>query len=516
MRAAWAVAGAGLVIWAAGVSGADVSVILDSSDGSSRFGVYNAQTVQLARVASDGVATFSNEVQVVRAVPGAMGSRLAVSVGGGEDVQEGESADGYFMGTAVGAYADGAEMGTAVGHSAEGAGNGTAVGMMALGHGSGAAVGREASGTNFGVAVGMEALGADYGTAVGNQANGGEGGVAIGYAARGFGAVAVGRQSDATQNGTALGYQAFATNDGVAAGLNARGNNQSVGLGRAAHAATQSVAAGYSATARENGVAVGWRAAGHTNSAALGHAATGRWSAVAMGGSALALTGGVAVGSSTMATRYGVAIGNSARASVSNIAIGVGAVATNSPDYLLGPRVAIGPLVNNDIDGTTRLRGNLFLEESDGFIRYRAALGSGTWSTKAFTIPHPLDPENKVLRHFCLEGPEVWNVYAGNAQLAEGAATVELPDYYAALNEEGSEVVSLTPWGAASVWVAGVEGRELRIGGDRDVKVSWEVKVRRNDPAVREDLRRRPVEQLRGELVLGQMERENLSVDTGR
>ena len=90
-----------------------------------------------------------------------------------------------------------------------------------------------------------------------------------------------------------------------------------------------------------------------------------------------------------------------------------------------------------------------------------------------------------------------------------------LPEYYEALNEAGSEVVSLTPWGAASVWIAGVEGRELRIGGDRDVKVSWEVKVRRNDPAVQEDLRRRPVEQLRSELKPGQMELENGIVDTG-
>ena len=515
MDAKWFGWAASLMIGASIVQGADVAVILDSIDGSSRFGVYNAQTAQLVRVASDGMAMFSNEVQIVRPVDGASGPRPAISISGGEDVQVGESADGYFMGTGFGAFADGAQMGAAVGHSAEGYDSGTAAGMMAVGYGYGAAVGRESAGTNFGAAVGAEALGSDYGTAVGYQANGGEGGVAIGYAARGFGAVAVGRQSDATQNGTALGYQAVATNDGVAAGLGARGNNQSVGLGRSANAATQSVAAGYSASARENGVAVGWRAAGHTNSATLGHAATGRWSSVAVGGSALALTGGVAVGSSAQAIRYGIAIGNSAQASVSNVAIGVGAIATNSSASPLGPRVAIGALVNNDVDGTTRLRGNLFLEESDGFIRYRATLGSGLWTTKAFTIPHPLDPENKVLRHFCLEGPEVWNVYAGNAQLAGGTATVPLPDYYEALNEAGSEVVSLTPWGAASVWVAGVEGRELRIGGDRDVKVSWEVKVRRNDPAAQEDLRRRPVEQLRSELVAGQMELENRVVDTG-
>lgn len=501
--------------WALAAAGANVSVILDSNDGSSRFGVYNAQTAQLMRVTSDGVATFSNEVSVIRQVNGAGGLRPAVSIGGGEDLQVGDGADGYTMGTGVGAYAIGARMGVAVGHSAEGHDSGTAVGMMSVGYDFGTAAGREAIGTNRGVAVGAEALGSDYGTAVGYQATGGDGGVAIGYAAKGFGAVAVGRQSDATQNGTALGYQAYATNDGVAVGLVARGNNQSVGLGRSANAATQSVAAGYSASARENSVAVGWRAAGHTNSATLGHAATGRWSSVAIGSSALSLTGGVAVGSSAVATRYGIAIGNSAVATVSNVAIGVGAVAINASPSPLGPRVAIGPLVNNDVDGTTRLRGNLFLEESDGFIRYRAALGSGSWSTKAFTIPHPLDPENKVLRHFCMEGPEVWNVYAGNAQLVDGAATVALPDYYSALNKAGSEVVSLTAWGPGIVWIDGVEGNELRIGGGRDVKVSWEVKALRNDPAAQEDLRRRPAEQLRSELEPGQMGLENLIVDTG-
>ena len=107
MDAKWIGLFACAVIGTGAALGADVAVILDSNDGSSRFGVYDAQTAQLARVASDGVATFSNEVRVVRPVDGASGPRQAVSIGGGEDVQVGEGADGYLMGTGLGAYAVG-------------------------------------------------------------------------------------------------------------------------------------------------------------------------------------------------------------------------------------------------------------------------------------------------------------------------------------------------------------------------------------------------------------------------
>jgi hypothetical protein len=58
--------------------------------------------------------------------------------------------------------------------------------------------------------------------------------------------------------------------------------------------------------------------------------------------------------------------------------------------------------------------------------------GSGT-----FVIDHPLDPKNKLLYHSFVESPDVKNLYDGVATLNDkGEATIELPDYFLALNRD--------------------------------------------------------------------------------
>ena len=58
--------------------------------------------------------------------------------------------------------------------------------------------------------------------------------------------------------------------------------------------------------------------------------------------------------------------------------------------------------------------------------------GSGS-----FKIDHPLDPGNKYLYHSFVESPDMMNVYNGNVTTdAEGYATVELPDWFEALNRD--------------------------------------------------------------------------------
>jgi hypothetical protein len=48
-----------------------------------------------------------------------------------------------------------------------------------------------------------------------------------------------------------------------------------------------------------------------------------------------------------------------------------------------------------------------------------------------------MDPEHKYLSHSCVESPDMMNVYNGNVTLdANGRATVELPDYFEALNKD--------------------------------------------------------------------------------
>jgi hypothetical protein len=55
--------------------------------------------------------------------------------------------------------------------------------------------------------------------------------------------------------------------------------------------------------------------------------------------------------------------------------------------------------------------------------------------TKNFKIDHPLDPQNKYLLHNAVESSEMKNVYDGVALLdADGAASVDLPEWFEALN----------------------------------------------------------------------------------
>jgi hypothetical protein len=110
-----------------------------------------------------------------------------------------------------------------------------------------------------------------------------------------------------------------------------------------------------------------------------------------------------------------------------------------------------------------------------------------TPSGKGFKIDHPLDPENKNLYHWCVESPDIMNIYNGNVTTGpDGKAMVALPEYFEALNEDFR--YQLTVIGETSV--ATVE-REIKnntfaIRTDKpDVKVSWQVTGRRQDPAIR-------------------------------
>lgn len=108
----------------------------------------------------------------------------------------------------------------------------------------------------------------------------------------------------------------------------------------------------------------------------------------------------------------------------------------------------------------------------------------GATGTKAFQIDHPLDPENKYLRHYALESPEVLNMYRGNVILdTNGEATVTLPDYFAAINKDFS--YHLTAIGAqANAYIKEEinDQSQFKIaGGNPNQKISWQVIAERND-----------------------------------
>lgn len=111
--------------------------------------------------------------------------------------------------------------------------------------------------------------------------------------------------------------------------------------------------------------------------------------------------------------------------------------------------------------------------------------GSLSKSSGSFVIDHPLDPENKYLYHSFVESPDMMNVYNGVASLdADGAAWVELPAYFEALNRDYR--YQLTPIGGPgpNLHIAQeVQGNRFQIaGGSPGKRVSWQVTGIRQDP----------------------------------
>ncbi|WP_433350005.1 hypothetical protein [Micromonospora sp. CA-111912] len=82
-------------------------------------------------------------------------------------------------------------------------------------------------------------------------------------------------------------------------------------------------------------------------------------------------------------------------------------------------------------------------------ISLEAASGKIVGRTKQFVIDHPLDdpadPDRRLLVHAALEGPENGVYYRGEGRLVDGAATVDLPEYFEALTRLEGRTVQLTP-----------------------------------------------------------------------
>jgi len=371
----------------------------------------------------------------------------------GTNIAIGYTANGVCYGTAVGYEANGYYYGAAVGYKANGEYNGTAIGPLANGYSDGTAVGRWANGNNLGAAVGIGANGSSTGAGIGRNANGSEYGAAVGRSANGY------------CFGAAIGSEANAHYVGAAVGRSANGNHAGTAVGDHAYGVTNGVAVGASANGATNGVAVGKHANGYLYGAAVGRSANGYY--------------------------YGAAVGYKAKGDSCGAALGRGANAGGGSAS--NPRIAIGYHVNNDVGSSCRIRGTLYIDgtgDTDANIKWRQTFDTGSWSTKTFVIDHPLDPKNKVLRHACLEGPKVQNVYNGTVALdAKGEAVIALPDYFEALNKNPHYVFA--PIGAAMPNLhvkQKVRNNTFVIaGGEPGAEVCWEVKGERNDIAVREN-----------------------------
>ena len=109
--------------------------------------------------------------------------------------------------------------------------------------------------------------------------------------------------------------------------------------------------------------------------------------------------------------------------------------------------------------------------------------GKLTGSSGGSLIDHPLDPANKYLSHSFVESSDMKNIYDGVVVMdAKGEATVELPEWFNAVNTHFRYQLTCIS-GYAPVYIAEeVQGNSFRIaGGAPAMKVSWQVTGIRKD-----------------------------------
>lgn len=114
---------------------------------------------------------------------------------------------------------------------------------------------------------------------------------------------------------------------------------------------------------------------------------------------------------------------------------------------------------------------------------------SASSGVKSFLIDHPLDPANKYLEHSSVESDQRMNVYRGVAVTdAQGYATVPLPSWFSALNEEIQyqltvvDTVDTADFILTKV-VKKFDGRTFRIRTSQPrTEVNWQISGVRHDP----------------------------------
>jgi hypothetical protein len=161
---------------------------------------------------------------------------------------------------------------------------------------------------------------------------------------------------------------------------------------------------------------------------------------------------------------------------------GAGVLANNSSTgefvNLAGPT----PFIIDAHTTTTTLfsvdsSGNGFF---DGNLAVKGELTKGSGS---FKIDHPLDPANKYLSHSFVESPDMMNVYNGNITTdRHGLATVTLPDYFEALNQDFRYQLTVIGQFAQAIVKREIENNRFTIKTNKPlVKVSWQVTGIRQD-----------------------------------
>ncbi len=145
--------------------------------------------------------------------------------------------------------------------------------------------------------------------------------------------------------------------------------------------------------------------------------------------------------------------------------------------------------------GGTILRGSqrtadtitqVFSVDSSGdgvFAGNLTVLGKVSKGSGSFKIDDPLDPANKYLSHSFVESPDMMNVYNGNIVTDKrGVATVELPEYFDALNRDFRYQLTVMGQFAQAIVAKKIAGNRFVIRTTKpNVEVSWQVTGIRQD-----------------------------------
>jgi hypothetical protein len=171
--------------------------------------------------------------------------------------------------------------------------------------------------------------------------------------------------------------------------------------------------------------------------------------------------------------------------------VGVSATSanTNALSVTNNAGTAICALNNSGAGSTVQIVGGatgLFVwgsAQSASFLNDVSVSRTLTAHEKQFVIDHPLDPENRCLKHVSVESSERAVVYSGNVECdKEGNATVRLPDWMEAL--AGDFRYQLTCVGGHSTVYVSDEIRDNSFGiagGAAGQRVSWQVTGVRQD-----------------------------------
>ena len=241
---------------------------------------------------------------------------------------------------------------------------------------------------------------------------------------------------------------------------------------------------------------------GYTNSAtnfATGvvgnaNATTGQVTGVAGNSASTSGTGVVGSATATTGATFGV-FGQTASpdghatsgyaSATSGLAIGVVGL-TNSPAGAGGQFVNLGGGKSLVLVGNGANYAQVFTVDASGNGNFAGNLnitGKLTKSSGSFKIDHPLDPANKYLSHSFVESPDMMNVYNGNITTdRHGLATVNLPDYFEALNGDFRYQLTVIGQFAQAIVAKKISANRLLIRTNKpNVEVSWQVTGIRRD-----------------------------------